>query len=66
MIRVQRGGGEGEGVGGAAYMRSFMTLRKRGLPRVFLETERLNERVRRFYTRHRFEEEDRIWMANRL
>jgi GNAT superfamily N-acetyltransferase len=38
-------------------------LESRGLKRIFLETERHNEAVRRFYARHGFEEESSIWMC---
>lgn len=44
----------------AALHEILHDLRKRGLPRIYLETEGLNEQVRRFYARHRFEEEDSI------
>lgn len=35
----------------------------RGLARIFLETERHNDRARRFYARHGFVEDDSIWMS---
>jgi GNAT superfamily N-acetyltransferase len=56
----------GEGVGGAALDEILDELRTRGLPRIFLETERHNSEVRRFYARHGFVEEDSIWMARDL
>ena len=36
--------------------------RRRGLARIFLETETHNERARRLYARHSFVEDDWIWM----
>jgi len=59
-------GSSGEGIGGKALDSILEDLRKRGLPRIFLETERLNEQVRRFYARHGFKEEDSIWMSQWL
>ena len=56
----------GEGVGGAAFAELLDDLRRRGLGRVFLETERPNTRVRAFYTRHGFTEDDSIWMSREL
>lgn len=56
----------GQGLGGAGFDAVLDDLRHRGLPRIFLETERSNERVRRFYARHGFVEEDSIWMSRKL
>ena len=41
-------------------------LQSRGVRRIFLETERHNDAVRRFYARHGFEEESSIWMSRDL
>jgi GNAT superfamily N-acetyltransferase len=56
----------GEGQGGAALEAVLEDLRTRGIARMFLETERTNERVRRFYTGHGFKEDDSIWMSREL
>lgn len=56
----------GEGLGGNALEAILEVLRERGLSRVFLETEQHNDRVRRFYSRHGFVEEDSIWMSRWL
>ena len=40
--------------------------RHRGIVRVFLETESHNVRVREFYRRAGFEEDDSVWMSMRL
>ena len=49
---------------GSELLRHIMQdLESRGLSRIFLETERHNEAVRRFYARHGFEEESSIWMC---
>ena len=51
------------GVGGLILQAILADLRERGLSRMFLETERHNERVRRFYARHGFKEEASVWMV---
>jgi GNAT superfamily N-acetyltransferase len=51
------------GLGGRAMQAILADLRRRGLSRMFLETERHNARVRRFYARQGFVEEDSIWMV---
>jgi GNAT superfamily N-acetyltransferase len=56
----------GEGIGGAALAEIMEDLRLRGLKRVFLETERANAKVRAFYARHGFKEDDSIWMSRDL
>jgi GNAT superfamily N-acetyltransferase len=56
----------GQGLGGAAFEEVLDDLRRRGLTRMFLETERPNNRVRSFYTRHGFKEDDSIWMSREL
>ncbi len=38
--------------------------RRRGLARIFLETEARNEQVRRFYRRHGFRVDDSVWLAH--
>jgi GNAT superfamily N-acetyltransferase len=56
----------GQGLGGAAFEEVLDDLRQRGLTRMFLETERPNTKVRTFYTRHGFQEDDSIWMSREL
>jgi GNAT superfamily N-acetyltransferase len=56
----------GEGLGGEAFEEIFDDLRRRGIRRMFLETERPNSDVRRFYARHGFTEDDSIWMSRDL
>ncbi len=56
----------GQGIGGAAFEEVLDDLRQRGLTRMFLETERPNTKVRAFYTRHGFREDDSIWMSREL
>ncbi len=56
----------GQGLGGAAFEEVLDDLRRRGLTRMFLETERPNNRVRAFYARHGFKEDDSIWMSREL
>ncbi|MEE4190852.1 MAG: GNAT family N-acetyltransferase [Halieaceae bacterium] len=51
------------GTGGRLLQAILADLRERGLRRMFLETERHNKRVRRFYARHGFTEEDSVWMV---
>lgn len=53
----------GRGVGAAAMAEIFADLERRGISRMFLETESHNARVRRFYARLGFIEEDSIWMC---
>ena len=53
----------GRGLGGRALEAILEDLRRRGLSRMFLETEGHNRRARRFYARHGFEEEDSVWMT---
>jgi GNAT superfamily N-acetyltransferase len=57
---------QGQGLGGAAFEEVLDDLRQRGLTRMFLETERPNTKVRAFYTRHGFQEDDSIWMSREL
>jgi GNAT superfamily N-acetyltransferase len=56
----------GQGLGGAAFEEVLNDLCQRGLTRMFLETERPNTKVRTFYTRHGFKEDDSIWMSREL
>lgn len=53
----------GNGQGSDLLRHLLQDLETRGLKRVFLETERHNDAVRRFYARHGFEEADSIWMS---
>jgi GNAT superfamily N-acetyltransferase len=52
-----------QGLGTAALQAILSDLQDRGLARMFLETESHNSRVRRFYARSGFEEEDSVWMV---
>ena len=54
------------GLGSQTVRAIFNDLAQRGLSRIFLETERHNTEVRRFYGRLGFREEDSIWMVNDL
>lgn len=51
------------GVGSAVLDHLLADGRRRGLARIFLETEAHNERVRRFYERHGFHADDSIWLS---
>ncbi len=51
------------GVGAALIEHVLDDGRRRGLARIFLETETHNSRVRRFYERHGFRADDSIWMS---
>jgi GNAT superfamily N-acetyltransferase len=51
------------GVGAALIEHVLDDGRRRGLARIFLETEAHNRRVRRFYERHGFRADDSIWMS---
>ena len=53
----------GRGAGSGAMAEIFADLERRGITRMFLETEAHNARVRRFYARLGFVEEDSIWMC---
>ncbi len=52
------------GVGAALVNHLLADGRRRGLARIFLETEAHNERVRRFYHRHGFRADDSIWLSH--
>jgi ribosomal protein S18 acetylase RimI-like enzyme len=53
----------GKGHGSALVDHLLADCRKRGIPRVFLETERPNLAARRFYSRLGFQAEDSVWMV---
>jgi ribosomal protein S18 acetylase RimI-like enzyme len=53
----------GVGVGSLLIEHVVADAERRGLARVFLETELHNERVRGFYTRHGFDADDSVWMS---
>lgn len=52
------------GVGSSLIQHLLADARRRGLARVFLETETANHRVREFYERHGFRVDASIWMAH--
>ncbi len=52
-----------EGLGSVLVAHVVEDCRRRGLPRIFLETERANHDARRLYRRFGFEEEDSVWMV---
>lgn len=52
------------GVGSALLDHVLADGRRRGLARIFLETESNNAQVRRFYERHGFRTDDSIWLAH--
>ncbi len=52
-----------QGIGGAALAEVLEDCRRRGVKRMFLETESANGAARRFYARHGFEADDSIWMS---
>lgn len=56
----------GRGLGTAVMQQVLEDCRGRGFTRVFLETERANTRVRGFYQRLGFEEDDSVWMSQWL
>ena len=56
----------GQGFGGVVLEEILDDLRARDLIRIFLETERPNTQVRRFYSRYGFVEDDSIWMSRDL
>jgi GNAT superfamily N-acetyltransferase len=55
--------GRGVGTGGQALDAILADCRRRGITKMFLETEAGNERGRTFYARHGFAVEDSIWMC---
>lgn len=52
------------GVGSLLVDHLLADGRRRGLARVFLETEAHNDRVRGFYERHGFRADDSIWLSH--
>jgi GNAT superfamily N-acetyltransferase len=56
----------GQGIGSRAIEALATFCRQRGVKRIFLETERRNERARTLYARHGFCEDDSIWMSRDL
>ncbi|OHV32082.1 MULTISPECIES: GNAT family N-acetyltransferase [Pseudofrankia] len=56
----------GRGLGSVALPELLDACRAAGVLRVFLETEGPNERARRFYRRHGFQDETSIWMTRDL
>lgn len=53
----------GRGLGGQLIEHVVADGERRGLVRIFLETETHNVRARRLYGRHGFAEDDSIWMS---
>jgi GNAT superfamily N-acetyltransferase len=51
------------GTGGQALEEILADCRRRGITKMFLETEAANERGRASYARHGFAVEDSIWMC---
>lgn len=56
----------GRGVGTTLIDAVETVCRDRGVKRIFLETERPNERARSLYARHGYEIDDSIWMSKEL
>ena len=56
----------GRGVGTALIDAIERACRERGVKRIFLETERPNERARRLYARHGYHVDDSVWMSKEL
>lgn len=56
----------GQGLGARAVHDLLADLARRGISRIFLETESHNEQVRRFYRRLGFQAEDSIWMSREI
>jgi ribosomal protein S18 acetylase RimI-like enzyme len=54
----------GVGIGSQLVDHVVADGEQRGLARVFLETERRNDRVRGWYERHGFRADDSIWMSH--
>lgn len=53
----------GQGLGSIMLERVLAEARGRDAQRLFLETEAANERARAFYLRHRFRQDDSIWLS---
>jgi GNAT superfamily N-acetyltransferase len=56
----------GQGFGSRAIEALAAWCRDRDVKRIFLETERPNHRARALYARHKFVEDDSIWMSREL
>ena len=56
----------GTGVGSALIEHLERDCRDRGVKRIFLETELVNDRARRLYERHGYVADTSIWMAKEL
>lgn len=56
----------GQGIGTALFAAAVEEAQRRGLPRLFLETETHNEGARRLYGRFGFVVEESVWMARWL
>ncbi len=56
----------GHGSGGTLLSVLETDCRRRGVRRIFLETERPNEAARRLYRRHGYAADDSIWMSKEL
>ncbi len=56
----------GEGLGSELIRHIIEDCRRRGMLRVFLETEAHNRRARALYLRHGFGVEDSVWMSLEL
>lgn len=59
-------GNRRRGVGSLLIRHLIEDCRRRGMRRIFLETERPNGDARRLYRRLGFEEEQSVWMSYRL
>jgi GNAT superfamily N-acetyltransferase len=57
---------QGHGIGSALITAIEADCRRRGVRRIFLETERPNEHARRLYARHGWVVDDSIWMSKEL
>ncbi|GAA0736313.1 GNAT family N-acetyltransferase [Dactylosporangium roseum] len=56
----------GHGVGAVLLRHAMRAAAEAGASAMFLETEAHNTRVRGFYARHGFAEEDSVWMSGPL
>jgi len=57
---------KGTGLGSRLITAVEDECRRRGVLRIFLETERPNARARQLYARHGYTEDDSIWMSKTL
>ena len=57
---------QGRGKGSDALRVVEADCRRRGVKRIFLETELVNERARRLYERHGYRADTSIWMSKEL